>query len=190
MDEGEISPECAFLNISESTLGKVYKREIITNNNIHFLNIIRNEDYGLNKTVISRCNKIYYLKKNLYMYVMQKDSLVNKPDLLDFNNTILAFEYISKHIPSNFNDFLFVLKVQNLLISRISYMILKKYTIRQIKDYTREYLKSNDIVFIIKRRLLGSKEIYFLKKLNKDRYMNIVFYFKLKILVQKILNYR
>ena len=189
-DEGEVSPEHAFLKMSGSTLGKVYKREIISKNNLQFLNIIRNEDYGFNKTVISRCNKIYYLKKNLYMYVMHKDSLVHKPELLDFNNTILAFEYISKHIPSNFNDLLSVLKVQNLLISRISYMVLKKYSIKQIKEYTREYLKSNDIVFIIKRRLLGSKEIYFLKKLNKDRYLNIVFYFKLKMLVQKILNYR
>lgn len=76
------------------TCGKIYKTDIIKNNDISFASIKRNEDCVFTKTALSFCNKIYYLDEVLYHYYDNPKSLMNNKSLLDTSNAFSAYNLI------------------------------------------------------------------------------------------------
>lgn len=103
INEGFIDNRLAFVAIRGATCGKIYKRKILLDNNCRFLDLKRNEDMPFTKTSLAVSNKIYYLKKNLYCYVNNADSLMHTKALLDPSNALRAFEYIENIVDNSFD---------------------------------------------------------------------------------------
>ena len=66
--------------------GKIYKREFIEKNNIHFYNTRQNEDNGFNRLVLLLEPKYSYLNEIVYIYKENPNSITRK------NNRLYKFE--------------------------------------------------------------------------------------------------
>lgn len=167
--EGLVKTEDAIVHVIGAPWGKIYKREIIINNRVLFLPQKRNEDMPFTKHAISCCRNIIYIKKSLYNYVQQDNSLMHDEFLRNFDNTKNAFNYIIENISSKFS-----LEIEALYISTYLYSLAlisfnkmsKKEYLNTLKDaeqmypnyYSNKYLKESPlqlrlIIFCVKHKL-------------------------------------
>lgn len=102
INEGFIDNRLAFVAIRGATWGKIYKRKLLLDNNCLFLDLKRNEDMPFTKKALAVSDKIYYLRKNLYCYVNNSDSLMHTKGLLDPNNALIAFKYLEDNVDDSF----------------------------------------------------------------------------------------
>lgn len=102
--QGSIDVKDAIVYMRGSTWGKIYKRKILTENTVQFLPQKRSEDVPFTKHAISCCKSIIYIKKPMYMYVQQKDSLMHNPSLTNPQNAERAFFYMQKHLKTTFPE--------------------------------------------------------------------------------------
>lgn len=97
--------------------GKIYRKNIIIDNNIVFLKQKRNEDMPFTKVAISKCENFKYLKIPMYYYIQNSNSLIHNKKLNDYTNVIRAFDYINKNVNS-LND-----EKEALFISEVLYTV-------------------------------------------------------------------
>lgn len=142
INKGKIKNHCHSMNINKNRLttkealiyssgtvwGKVFKSEIIKSNNIKFPNLNVNEDMVFTKEVISYCQKIIYLRKPLYHYVMRKTSLMHAKKFLDDDNPINAYKLLCKYINPRYKDILRILFVKEVLYSTVVIQITNNNT--------------------------------------------------------------
>lgn len=96
------SVELSLAYIRGCTCGKLYKKDILANGDIKFLDLKRNEDMPFTKMAIAHCKKIGYIRKPLYCYVQHSASLMHNKKLLNADNARQAFEYLDEKLSSNF----------------------------------------------------------------------------------------
>lgn len=101
---GYVDRKNAFVFIKGCTWGKIYKKSLLTENDIRFLNIKRNEDMPFTKISIEKSKTVYYLKQALYLYRENSNSLMHNSKLLDVNNTFEAFNYLEKNTHWDYHD--------------------------------------------------------------------------------------
>ena len=101
-ENGWVQPNEALVFVRGSTMGKCYKKSIITENNVQFLNQMRNEDMPFTKVALSYSNNIYYIKKPLYNYVIHSNSLMHNTQLVDEKNEEEACAYLRQHLENRF----------------------------------------------------------------------------------------
>ena len=89
-----LPPRAALVYLKGCTCGKAYRASILRNNDVRFAPLKRNEDLVFTKTAISFCSSVYYIRKILYYYNQNENSLMHDDSLLDKNNAIRAYEMI------------------------------------------------------------------------------------------------
>lgn len=134
LPEGDISKSDALVYSSGSVVGKVFKSEIIKNNNVKFLDLKRNEDMPFNKVAISYCNSFYYIKANLYHYIMHNSSIMHDTKTLDEKNEIIAFEHIKEIIENRFPVETEAIFVKEYLYGITMTLLAKKCKSKYIKE--------------------------------------------------------
>ena len=98
---GYIDSRVAFVYTYGSTCGKIYKSEIVLNNDVKFGDFFRGEDMLFTKTALAFSQKVYYLASKLYMYVQHSGSLMHNESLLDERNSQRAFELLKNSVPAD-----------------------------------------------------------------------------------------
>lgn len=140
---GFISKQHALIHSRGSTWGKVYKTDILISNSIRFPNLRRNEDMPFAKIAISHCDKIYYLAKPLYHYVMEPTSLMHNIELLSENNALESFQIVQEHLEERFPYEVEGIFLKELLYSTVRTKLLRKVNIGEIRSnidhWTRRY---------------------------------------------------
>lgn len=76
--EGKINQSEALMFGNGSTWSKIFKRNIIKENNIAFADIPLGEDYVYTKSALLFCKSIYYVRQPLYCYIDKEESLMKK----------------------------------------------------------------------------------------------------------------
>lgn len=79
--DGELDRETAIRNINTSCMGKAYSSSFINNSNVRFFPGYLAEDFYFTIAAMSKCKKLYYLKKNLYFYRDASTSITHNVDL-------------------------------------------------------------------------------------------------------------
>lgn len=102
MPAGKIETKEALVFIKGCTWGKIYKRALIIDNSVEFLNLKRNEDMPFTKIATSLADNIIYVKKELYCYVQNAGSLMHNPSLLTSTNAQKSFMHIKSRISEKF----------------------------------------------------------------------------------------
>ena len=99
--EGQIKKKDAVVFVKGAPWGKIYRTNVIKNNNIQFGEIPINEDLIFTKTAIANCESIYYIEKPLYKYIDNNNSLMHNSALLNEKNAFIAFDTIKSKILTN-----------------------------------------------------------------------------------------
>lgn len=101
-DQDKICTKDAIVFTRACTAGKIYRHSIISYNNVRFLDCRRNEDMPFTKTSLAFCERIYYISKPLYYYVIHSESIMHNNSLIDTTNAKNAFEYIKNKIEKKY----------------------------------------------------------------------------------------
>lgn len=145
---GYISPKEALVYIRAATWGKIYRRKIITDYNVSFGKTPRNEDLVFTKTAIAHCDKIEYLQSELYIYTDNPNSLMNKKELLDENNALIAFGCIKNGLKDlRLDDELNSIYFIEVIYASTKTMIMKGNTDKECQNYFKEkyrFYKTDD----------------------------------------------
>lgn len=96
LHEGIIKQKDALVFIRGGTWGKIYKKDIVIDNDVFFGSIKRNEDMIFTKIAVANCKNIYYIEHPLYHYIYNENSLTQNKLLLDEENSFVAIEAIKK----------------------------------------------------------------------------------------------
>ena len=139
LDEGEVKALDALALSNGMCWGKLYKRNIIFDNNVFFPNLIRSEDLAFCKVFISKSKKIYYMKKSIYNYTINDNSIMRTNNTLDINNNIKAFEFIEKNVGKN--EAVEMIFIREYLYLIVQIMTIKKYKTKQIKEFINKSIK-------------------------------------------------
>ena len=183
--EGIINATDAVINIRPGTLGKIYKKDIITQSNIKFLNQRIAEDVPFTISAILNSNIIYYVKKPLYNYVQQPNSLIHNMENVDLINARNAFLYIKGKIEKNYScliEYFFVtMYLKSVALLNIKTLGKKDYITsliiaeREYPNYYKNiYLKKSSlliraIVFMIKHKLYNFMKVMVFMKDVRDK---------------------
>ena len=103
-EEGSIPVEVALMHIRGAAWGKIYRKKIIDENNLKFMNQMINEDMSFTKLAVSKCETIVYTKSFHYEYYQNQSSLMHNRKLLDPKNAYNAFMDLYQKIDSVFSS--------------------------------------------------------------------------------------
>lgn len=131
-EEGWVNKEAAIAYSTGSTWCKVYKREIIEDNNIIFPDLMRFEDLAFNKITISHCDSIYYLKVNLYHYKLHNESIVHSIKHVNEKYPFEAFKIIESKLKHKYKEQVELIFIRELLYSTVMLLALKKVKTKDI----------------------------------------------------------
>lgn len=98
LEEGYVDSKKATAFVRGSTCGKIYKKALVAEKKLQFLDQRRYEDMPFTKSVISYCEHIVYIKLPLYVYVLHNNSLTHNDSLFTIDNVRNAYEYVLKHL--------------------------------------------------------------------------------------------
>lgn len=203
---GKKYPECNYKNdhsiLENAFLGKIavwnkiYKRKILVENKIKFKEKVWYEDFAFTFKVMACTNKIAYVDKPLYNYLLRKGSTMNNNNIAKNTEIFDAFDdatnYLKeKKIYQKYYDLLEFNAIDHIYISTCVRVInaqvskkLKKKVMSEILSYMNKnfetYRNNKYIVSLSKNR----KIIYDL--LEKKRYLLIKLIFFSKNVVKKI----
>lgn len=143
---GYIEFKHALVKMKGATWCKVYKKTIIEENGLIFLSLFIKEDMPFSKCALNYCNKIFYYKEPLYNYVINKESLMYSNRAYDFENDIMAFQYLEnfyagypEELTALFNSELLYPCTMNLIISGVQLNQVKQIIQSWIDKYPLFY---------------------------------------------------
>lgn len=93
-----LPPRAALVYVKGCTCGKAYRASILRDNEVRFAPLKRNEDLVFTKTAVSYCGSIYYIRKVLYYYCENQNSLMHDSSLLDRRNATRAYDMIRSRL--------------------------------------------------------------------------------------------
>ena len=142
LQHGLLEQNSAFVYTFGSTVGKLYKRKILTQYNVQFGEFYRNEDMPFTKIALARCDSIYYLPKQLYNYVQLESSLMHNSALNDERNCQRAFELVSEQLrDAGLEEELIAVELREVLNNSVQIMIGRGCTNREIIDFISKHYK-------------------------------------------------
>lgn len=135
---GEMLPKTALVYTYGSTCGKIYKRDIIVDNDARFGEFFRNEDMLFTKVALSYCQRIYYCNEELYMYVQHSSSLMHNDSLLDEKNCQIAFAGVKERLQGRgLDEEILAMELREVLNNSVMIMVARKDNKKKIKEYIR-----------------------------------------------------
>lgn len=169
---------------------KIYKRELITKNNLQFRSKIWYEDIDFKINTILHCKKISVINEGLYNYLIRQGSIMNNSNIEKNVDILLAFDKIieyckvAKKTKKYFSEIEF-LAIQHILIAGITRIInssgdkkSKKEVIYKLEKYLNAKFPNYQKNKYIKYLPINKKIIYNLLK-NK-LYILVKIIFKIK----------
>lgn len=140
----------------DSSCNRVYKKNIIINNNIWFVskNIVSQEDYYFQMKLFTHINRIVTISNAYYLYRERKSSITKSGQDEQFAKRCLDFaklttEYITKNSKRDVTEFLNYQYANMLLVSINN---VKYNTIKNIKIVIEAFLKNKKITISKKTR--------------------------------------
>lgn len=172
IDLMELKEKLISSDILNSPWSKIYRKEIIVNNNIKFNNILHaGEDQIFNMQYISYINNVSYINKGFYHYRMVKNSTCrkiykNKIEMLELQQNIRS------SIINNWIDYKYKYRIESakwFLQNIASHCYLASITLR--KNERKEILDT----FINSKITKESLDITYNKKLSYDANIHKIF---------------
>ncbi len=108
--------------------GKIYKKSLLVDHNIEFLDIKRHEDTPFTKVAVSFCKDYVYLKEPLYCYKYDKKSLAHNKKYIDPINSIKSLDYILKNINHDISKHVinYLIAIEFYYTSGVMYSLIEK----------------------------------------------------------------
>jgi len=167
-ENGFVNKSDALIYTKGSTWGKVYLLDVIRINNIKFPNLSVNEDMVFNKIALSKCNKIFYLEKPLYHYILNESSLINQNLDLAERNARIGFELIEKKLKKEFPK-------------EVEGIFVREYMYSGIMDLFNRKVKNKKIIEFIENSEKKYPEIYENEAcIYLTKYQKLIIYFAKK----------
>lgn len=141
--EGFLSAENAILYSAVAVWGKVYKRNLIEKYSLQFPDMRIAEDLVFNKVILSYCDKIYYLKQNLYSYIQNFQGLMHTTCFFDNSNILNAFDLLEKQINPVYKYTLCLIEIKEYLFGGVQTYIREKKNNKEIKDFIDKFEERN-----------------------------------------------
>ena len=169
---------------------KIYKKELIVNNNILFKEKIWYEDFAFTFKLLCNTKKISFINDYLYMYLLRPGSTMNNDNVSRNLEILDAFDDTIMYLNNNniYEKYLEILEFNAIIHIYISTSVrvinanvlkyLKKQNLDEIKKYMKTNFKKYKKNKYIKTLSLNKKIIYLL--LNCKFYMIINLIFKIK----------
>ena len=164
---------------------KIYKKDLLTKNNMTFRSKYWYEDLDFTVKVLSKASKISYVDEPLYNYILRDGSTMNNSNIDRNLEITLAFDDILSSVNKEYHDIIEYLAIDHIYISTIVRVInsssinkMKLENINKVLEYLNKNFpnyKNNKYIYTLPR---NRKIIYNL--LNKKRYNMIRLIFKLK----------
>lgn len=95
---GRVDPRVALVYGKGAVWGKVYRRSLVTQNNITFMNIPTGEDIVFAKQAFACAQHIVYCDKPLYVYIDNPVSLMHDEALLDEETPAAIYEELRRRL--------------------------------------------------------------------------------------------
>ena len=179
--EGKLNKKDVIVYINGSTMGKIYKRQIVIENNICFLSLKVNEDMPFVKCAVSKCDEFYYIKQPLYCYIQYADSLMHKSSFDLNDNSLTAFDKVEEVLGTKYCyelEAIFALEcVYDMGVYYGSLLKRKQWKekIRKIEskypNYSRNrYVRRYSIVIRMIIFLISIKNYAFIRLVSKIKY--------------------
>ena len=135
---GVIEPRAALVYAYGSTCGKIYRRDLIVENDIKFGELFRNDDMPFTKVAIALSKSIYYCDKRLYKYVQHSNSLMHNENLLDEKNAQTAFDLVREKLQAKgLEEELISLELREVLNNTVLTKVAKREKRKDILQYIR-----------------------------------------------------
>lgn len=115
---------------------KVFKKDLINNNNIKFPSLMRSEDVAFSKVCLFKSNNIYYINKPLYYHLNNATSIMNNRNTIDITCATKAFDYIEKNTEKC--DAIEMVFIRECLYITVQMMIIKKTKTSEIRKFIDE----------------------------------------------------
>lgn len=146
--EGLVDPKKALVYMNGSTCGKIYNSLLVKEHGVKFGNTSRMEDLVFSKTAISFAEHIYYIRKPLYIYNNNLNSLTNDFSLLGTEKRMSSFDEIQHKIDrerfrNELNSVFFLEVIYMLVMNKIRVGEKTKEIRRLYKKYIRLYDKND-----------------------------------------------
>ena len=172
---GNLEPKTAFVYTYGSTCGKIYKKELVVNNDIRFGELFRNDDMPFTKVAIALSERVYYCNKCLYMYVQHSNSLMHNESLINEQNSQIAFSLLSEKLQGRgFEEELLALELREVLNNTVLIKVAKKESRKDIIQFIRlKYKKEH-----FKNKYFSDQPTY-LKIISWCAYYRLIFLIKL-----------
>lgn len=172
---GALSTQKACVYAKGAPWGKIYRKEIIIQNNVRFLNLFRAEDMPFTKHAIAVSKRIYYCSAQLYRYVQLSTSLMHNDNLIDEKNCQLAFSYLKDKLPSDdFKEELLAIELREILNNTVLIKVAKNERRKDIIQFIRlKYKKEH-----FKNKYFSGQPTY-LKIISYCVYYRLLFLIKL-----------
>lgn len=170
---------------------KIFKKSLITDNNIVFREKLWYEDFDFTVKLYGLTNKIGFIDDYLYNYLLRPGSTMNNSNIERNLEILTAFDEIikffkDKDMYDKYYDNLEFLAVYNIYIATTVRVINanvshreKKRIINVIKDYMKKYFPNfNENIYIT--NYLNKNRRLILKLINIEMYSCIELIFKVK----------
>lgn len=143
-----IDPKDAFVYVHGSPWGKIYRKDIIQQNEICFAEFYRNEDMPFTKCAVAMSDRVYYSSAQLYRYTQVSTSLMHNDSLTDERNGMRAFDIVRQKLSNlDFEEELLAVELREVLNNTVMIKIKKKEKRADIvgfikSRYTRKHIKN------------------------------------------------
>ena len=174
---------------------KIYKREFLLKSNVKFREHVWYEDIDFTMKLLMSTNKISFINRNLYNYLLRPGSTMNNTNIKRNLELLQAFNemiyYFKKHniYESKYDEIEFV-AIYHIYITAITRVINIKANIKLKKAIIKEFVKYMKVNFkgfkknkYIKNLDINKKIIY--QIINLRLYLLISIIFKMKEKVSK-----
>lgn len=192
----EINYDNKFNNFENAFFGKMavwnklYKKEILINNNIKFKEKVWYEDFAFTLKTLVNAKTIDFLDKSLYNYLWREGSTMNNNNVKRNLEILDAFDDIRNYLISNdllnkYYSYLEFNAINHIYVSTVVRVInanasndLKKEVIDKLLEYMNSNFKDFKNNKYIKTLSMNRKIIYYLIKFKLYKLVNIIFKMK------------
>ena len=156
--------------------GKIYKREFLLKNDIHFNNTRANEDNGFNRLVFLLEPKIYYLNDITYYYFDNKNSITRKDNRLYKFTGLEGYSYnmvwaINEAIKRGASDRMIATSSYSIILAMYYYYLdlSKQYDGNKILEWSKEIKK----IYLKYKKYLTDELEHLIYVIQRDNYKDI-----------------
>ena len=137
MPAGYVAPKEAVAFLRGGTCGKIYRRAVMAEHGIRFLDQRRYEDVPFTKCTVSFCSRIFYIPVPLYVYVLHAGSLTHDDSTRGIQTVINMFSYLSEHLNPEMREEKQILFIVEYLLSS-SFHFVRRLSRREWVAYVKE----------------------------------------------------